>query len=73
MLNRGCGAPPSSGFGHQPYTTADGKERDWLAIGLSPRMAALTLYGLTYYGSNDDLLASEAHPRQGLPVRQAAQ
>lgn len=44
------------GFGHQPYTTADGKQRDWFAIGLSPRKAALTLYGLTYYGSNDDLL-----------------
>lgn len=44
------------GFGHQPYTTSDGKERDWFAIGLSPRKAALTLYGLTYYGTNDDLL-----------------
>lgn len=44
------------GFGHQPYTTSDGKERDWFAIGVSPRKAALTLYGLTYYGSNDDLL-----------------
>jgi hypothetical protein len=44
------------GFGHQPYTTADGKERDWFALGLSPRKAALTLYGLTYYGSNVDLL-----------------
>ena len=44
------------GFGHQPYTTADGKEREWFAVGLAPRKAALTLYGLTYYGSNDDLL-----------------
>jgi hypothetical protein len=44
------------GFGHQPYTTSDGKERDWFAIGLSPRKAALTLYGLTSYGSNADLL-----------------
>jgi hypothetical protein len=44
------------GFGHQPYTTSDGKERDWFAVGLSPRKAALTLYGLTYYGTNDDLL-----------------
>jgi hypothetical protein len=44
------------GLGHQPYTTSDGKERDWFAIGLSPRKAALTIYGLTYYGSNDDLL-----------------
>ena len=45
------------GFGRQPYRTADGKEREWFAVGLAPRKAALTLYGLTYYGSNDDLLA----------------
>ncbi|MBD3947694.1 DUF1801 domain-containing protein [Nocardioides ganghwensis] len=45
------------GFGRQPYTTADGKEREWFAVGLAPRKAALTFYGLTYYGSNDDLLA----------------
>ena len=45
------------GFGRQPYTTADGKQREWFAIGVAPRKAALTLYGLTYYGSNADLLA----------------
>ena len=44
------------GFGRQPYTTADGKEHEWFAVGLSPRKASLTLYGLTYYGSNQDLL-----------------
>lgn len=44
------------GFGRQPYTTADGKEREWFAVGLAPRKAALTLYGLTYYGTNTDLL-----------------
>ncbi len=44
------------GFGKQPYTTADGKEHEWFAVGLSPRKASLTLYGLTYYGSNQDLL-----------------
>lgn len=44
------------GFGTQPYTTADGKNHEWFAVGLSPRKAALTLYGLTYYGTNDDLL-----------------
>ncbi len=49
--------PSMIGFGTQPYTTADGKEREWFAVGLAPRKAALTLYGLTYYGSNDDLLA----------------
>ena len=40
--------PTMVGFGRQPYRTADGKEREWFAIGLSPRKAALTLYGLTY-------------------------
>jgi hypothetical protein len=56
------GAPPQMwgtttiGFGRQPYRTADGKEREWFAIGLAPRKAALTLYGLTYYGTNTDLL-----------------
>lgn len=44
------------GFGRQPYRTSDGKDREWFAVGLAPRKAALTLYGLTYYGSNDDLL-----------------
>ena len=61
-MRRVTGAEPTMwggsivGFGHQPYTTSDGKERDWFAVGLSPRKAALTLYGLTYYGSNEDLL-----------------
>ncbi|WP_427384143.1 DUF1801 domain-containing protein [Janibacter sp. G56] len=44
------------GFGTRPYTTADGREREWFRIGLAPRKAALTLYGLTAYGSNADLL-----------------
>jgi hypothetical protein len=48
--------PSIIGFGTQRYTTADGKEREWFAVGLSPRKAALTLYGLTYYDSNQDLL-----------------
>jgi hypothetical protein len=44
------------GFGRQPYTTADGKEHEWFAVGLSPRKSSLTFYGLTYYESNTDLL-----------------
>ena len=61
-MHRVTGAEPRMwggsivGFGHHPYTTADGKERDFLAIGFSPRKSALTLYGLTYDGSNEDLL-----------------
>ncbi|QBR92989.1 DUF1801 domain-containing protein [Nocardioides euryhalodurans] len=34
------------GFGDRPYTTADGVERAWFAVGLSPRKAALVLYGV---------------------------
>ena len=44
------------GFGTQPYTTADGKSHEWFVIGLAPRKQALTLYGLTFYSSNQDLL-----------------
>ena len=62
VMNEVTGASPRMwgtsmiGFGRQPYRTADGKEREWFAVGLAPRKAALTLYGLTYYGSNTDLL-----------------
>jgi Domain of unknown function (DU1801) len=48
--------PTMVGFGRRPYRTADGKEHEWFAVGLAPRKAALTLYGLTFYGSNTDLL-----------------
>ncbi|MGA4508834.1 DUF1801 domain-containing protein [Propionibacteriaceae bacterium G1746] len=44
------------GFGDQPYTTADGRQHQWMRLGFANRKAALTLYGLTYYGSNVDLL-----------------
>lgn len=44
------------GFGRQPYHTADGRDREWFAVGLAARTAALTFYGLTAHGSNADLL-----------------
>jgi hypothetical protein len=44
------------GFGVMPYTTADGKRHEWFAVGVAPRKANLTFYGLTSYGSNQDLL-----------------
>jgi hypothetical protein len=65
------GAPPRMwgasiiGFGRQPYRTADGKEREWFAVGLAPRKTALTLYGLTYHGSNTDLLDQLGPHRTG--------
>ncbi|QKE83115.1 DUF1801 domain-containing protein [Arthrobacter sp. NEB 688] len=49
--------PSIVGLGHRPYRTADGTERDWFAVGLAPRRAALVLYGLTSDGSPADLLA----------------
>jgi hypothetical protein len=63
LIQRVTGARPQLwgtsivGFGRQPYSTADGKQREWFAVGLSPRKGSLTLYGLTYYGTNDDLLS----------------
>ncbi len=62
LMQRVTGAEPRMwgtsvvGLGRQPYRTADGKEREWFAVGLAPRKAALTLYGLTFYGSNEDIL-----------------
>ncbi len=44
------------GFGVSPYSTADGKQRETFTIGLAARRQALTLYGLTFDGSNEDLL-----------------
>ncbi len=44
------------GFGDVTYANAQGKTVDWFAVGLSPRKAALTLYGLTYGGARADLL-----------------
>ena len=45
------------GFGHSTYATADGKQHDWFAVGLSPRKAALTLYGLGVADDREGLLA----------------
>lgn len=52
------------GFGRMTYTVTDG-EHQTFAVGLAPRKAALTLYGLTYYGSNEDLLARLGRHKTG--------
>lgn len=44
------------GFGRHRYQTADGKWHEYFAVGLAPRRQALVLYGLTFYGSNAELL-----------------
>ena len=45
------------GFGRMIYTGSDHKMRETMAVGLAARAAALTRYGLTFYGSNEALLA----------------
>ncbi len=48
--------PTIVGFGHLRYTYATGHSGEMLQVGFSPRKAALTMYGLTLYGTNADLL-----------------
>ncbi|MCB0911917.1 MAG: DUF1801 domain-containing protein [Propionibacteriaceae bacterium] len=57
--------PSIVGFGHVHYTYATGHAGEMCRVGFSPRKAALTLYGLTLYGSNDDLLAQLGKHRLG--------
>lgn len=48
--------PSMVGYGEMHYQYATGREGDTMRMGFSPRKGALTLYGLTFYGTNDDLL-----------------
>lgn len=57
--------PSIVGFGHVRYTYATGHSGEMSRVGFSPRKAALTLYGLTLYGSNADLLAMLGKHRAG--------
>lgn len=57
--------PSMVGFGQVRYTYASGHSGEMFQIGFSPRKAALTLYGLTTYGSNADLLADLGKHRVG--------
>jgi hypothetical protein len=52
-------------FGHLRYTYATGHSGEMGRVGFSPRKAALTLYGLTLYGSNTDLLDKLGKHRVG--------
>lgn len=62
LIERITGAGPQLwgssivGFGRTTYVGSDRVEREWFAVGLAPRKAALTFYGLIYYGSHTDLL-----------------
>lgn len=57
--------PTIVGFGHDRYTYATGHSGEMMRVGFSPRKAALTLYGLTLYGSNADLLGRLGKHRLG--------
>lgn len=57
--------PSIVGFGHLRYTYATGHSGEMGRVGFSPRKAALTLYGLTLYGSNADLLDKLGKHRVG--------
>ncbi len=48
--------PSIVGFGRLRYTYPTGRSGEMSRVGFSPRKASLTLYGLTLYGSNTDLL-----------------
>ena len=57
--------PTIVGFGRVRYTYATGHSGEMVRVGFSPRKAALTLYGLTLYGSNTDLLDKLGKHRVG--------
>lgn len=57
--------PSMVGFGHVRYTYPTGHSGEMFRVGFSPRKAALSLYGLTLYGSNADLLEKLGKHRVG--------
>lgn len=57
--------PSIVGFGHLRYTYATGRSGEMGRVGFSPRKASVTLYGLTLYGSNADLLEKLGKHRVG--------
>ena len=71
LLTRVTGARPRVwgtsilGFGRTTYTTADGVEHEWFALGLAGRKAAVTLYGLTYDDGDLDLIERLGPVRRG--------
>ena len=48
--------PSIVGFGHYHYRYASGHEGDMPVIGFSPRKAAMSVYGLHYYGDESLLV-----------------
>lgn len=44
------------GYGKSSYTTADGKEHEWMATGFSPRKQSITIYIMTGFDRYQELL-----------------
>jgi len=57
--------PTIVGFGYLRYVYQTGHSGEMARVGFSPRKAALSLYGLTLYGSNADLLEELGRHRVG--------
>jgi len=57
--------PSIVGFGHVGCTYATGHSGEMCRVGFGQRKAALTRYGLSLYGSNDDVLAKLGKHRLG--------
>lgn len=57
--------PSIVGYGTAHYRYDSGREGDWMRVGFSPRKAAISLYGLQYYGSNADRIVELGKVRLG--------
>ncbi len=57
--------PSMIGYGEMHYQYATGREGDTMRVGFSPRKAALSLYGLHWYGSEDELVGRLGKVRVG--------
>ena len=64
MMEEVTGHPPKMwgasivGFGTYQYKYASGREGEWMTVGFSPRKTSLTLYILSGFEGQEDLLAN---------------
>lgn len=71
IFNEETGAEPDMwgastvGYGRLRHTHPTGRSGEMPRVGSSPRKTALTLYGITLYGTNSDLLERLGQHRLG--------
>lgn len=71
IFGAATGAPPRMwgstmvGYGQAHYQYATGRQGDAMQVGFSPRKAAISLYGLQYYGGNEELFAKLGKHKMG--------